>query len=83
MEKVFKIYVHLDEDSQVWYVFKSNVPGLHAEADSLDALRDEVLALIPELLAANGIDWDDGDQDHKSVPIDLIAQQRATVTLAG
>ena len=74
--KVFKVYVRFDEDAQVWYVHESNVPGLHAEGESLDELRVEVLALIPELLAANGVNVADYNQDHKSVPFDLIAQQR-------
>ncbi len=80
--KVFKVYVRLDEESQVWYVHDSNVPGLHAECASLDELRVVVLALIPELLAANGVNVADRNQDHKSVPFDLIAQQRDPAAMA-
>jgi hypothetical protein len=73
---VFKVYVRFDDDAQVWYVHDSNVPGLHAESGSLDELRVDVLALIPELLKANGVNVADRNQGHKSVPFDLIAQQR-------
>ncbi len=79
--KVFKVYARLDEESQVWYVYKSDVPGLHVEADTQDELLEEVLALVPELIVANGLVLDGSDQDHKQVPIELIAQRRAHVAL--
>jgi predicted RNase H-like HicB family nuclease len=80
--KAFKVYAQLDEESQVWYVHKSDIPGLHAEADSPDELLKEILELIPMLIAANGIHVEDGDQPHKQVPIELIAQRRGYAELA-
>jgi predicted RNase H-like HicB family nuclease len=80
--KVFRVYVRLDEKSQVWYVDKSDVPGLHVEADSQDELLKEVLALLPELIVANGLALDGGDLDAQHVPIELIASQREHIALA-
>ncbi len=52
---VFTIKVSLDNESGVYFVADSNVPGLHAEADSLDEMRDTIFQLAPDLLCANGI----------------------------
>ena len=81
--KVFKIYTRYDEESRVWYVEKSNVPGLRAEADTQDELLKELRVLIPALLKANNVRVDGDKQDHKSVPIELIAQRRERVVVAG
>ncbi|GEP06966.1 DUF1902 domain-containing protein [Methylobacterium oxalidis] len=40
-------------DERVWYVHESEVPGLHAEAPTLDALVAVIGDLAPELAAAN------------------------------
>lgn len=51
----FIIKVSLDNESGVYYIADSNVPGLHAEADSLDEMRDTIFELAPDLLCANGV----------------------------
>ena len=80
--KVFRVYARLDADAQVWYVHQSDVPGLHAEAETLDELLAELLTLVPELINANGQSIDGGNQNQRQVPIDLIAQQRSNPALA-
>lgn len=42
-----------DEQEGVWYVESSDVPGLNAEAATLEALIEVVADLAPELVAAN------------------------------
>ncbi|MCB9947668.1 MAG: DUF1902 domain-containing protein [Rhodospirillaceae bacterium] len=42
-----------DDDAKVWVVESDDVPGLVAEAASLDALAPTLDALIPELLFDN------------------------------
>jgi hypothetical protein len=37
-----------------------DVPGLVAEAESLDALSEKLKALVPELLDVTGVDQDQG-----------------------
>ncbi|HUE46946.1 MAG TPA: DUF1902 domain-containing protein [Aestuariivirgaceae bacterium] len=49
----FTVTVCHDEDEGVWYVQSSDVPGLNAEAPTLDALVEVVTDLAPELVAAN------------------------------
>ena len=49
----FTATVGHDENEGVWFVQSSDVPGLNAEASTLDALVDVVADLVPDLVAAN------------------------------
>ncbi len=49
----FTIQVEHDEHAAVWYVHSSDVPGLNAEARSLDELVAVVADLAPELIEHN------------------------------
>jgi hypothetical protein len=42
-----------DEAEGVWYVESSEVPGLNAEAPTLDVLIEVIADVAPELIAAN------------------------------
>ena len=80
--RVIEVTVRHDEESGVWYVLDSNVPGLHAEAGSADELRSEILTLIPALIDANdtpveGLRAD----DHRDVPIVLIMRSNESVRI--
>jgi hypothetical protein len=80
--RIIKVTVRHDEESGVWYVVDSNVPGLNAEADSSDDLRREVLALIPSLIEANATPIAGRrTDDHRSVPLELIMQSNESVTI--
>jgi hypothetical protein len=58
----FTVTVCHDEKEGVWYVQSSDVPGLNAEAETLDALVEVIADLAPDLVAANVPDarLDDG-----------------------
>ena len=43
-----------DDEAAVWYVSESDLPGLVAEADNVDALREKVIARVRELAELNG-----------------------------
>lgn len=49
----FTVTVCHDEQEGVWYVQSSDVPGLNAEASTLDDLVDIITDLAPELVEAN------------------------------
>jgi len=67
------IKVTLDKESGVYYVVDSNVPGLHAEGDTLDELRDTIIDLAFELLVENGVIK---VRDHApDVPLELVMQE--------
>ncbi len=46
----FTIKVSHDEAAQVWFVHESNVPGLHAEAATLDDLIAIIEDVTPDLV---------------------------------
>jgi predicted RNase H-like HicB family nuclease len=43
-----------DPEARVWVAESDDVPGLVAEAESIEALAAKLEVLIPELLEANG-----------------------------
>lgn len=47
------VTVSHDEKESVWFVQSSEVPGLNAEAPTLDALVEAISDLAPNLVAAN------------------------------
>jgi predicted RNase H-like HicB family nuclease len=49
----FTVTVSHDEREGVWFVQSSDVPGLNAEAPTLDELVEIIADLAPELVAAN------------------------------
>lgn len=52
-KRVYNITVEQDDESGVYYIAKSDIPGLHVEADSFDELREIVSDLAAELIEAN------------------------------
>jgi predicted RNase H-like HicB family nuclease len=47
------VNVSHDKTEGIWYVLSSNIPGLHAEAETLDELVAVISDVAPDLLAAN------------------------------
>ncbi len=67
------INITLDRESGVYYVVDSNVPGLHAEGDTLDELRDTIIDLAFDLLVENGVIQ--ARQHAPDVPLELVMQE--------
>lgn len=55
MQKIYCFCGQWDEDARVWVVTSDNVPGLVAEAETLERLSTKLEVLIPELLKLNGM----------------------------
>lgn len=53
---VMKAEVTWDDDAQVWTVVSADVPGLVAEAETIELLLLKLQGLVPELFALNGIE---------------------------
>ncbi len=64
---VYTVHIEWDEEAKVWYVQESDVPGLCIEAATIERMSERLSEIIPELLAANGIEPAD------EVPFDLLA----------
>lgn len=69
MIHVIRIEVQFDDEARVWFVNDSSLPGLSAEADSLDRLKAKLPDMIADLIECNGLQVDD------DVPIELIARE--------
>jgi hypothetical protein len=63
-----------DDVAQVWVATSNDVPGLVTESGTLEALRTKLLAVIPELLEANGVTF-----DLPEIPIHIVAEQTARI----
>jgi hypothetical protein len=75
----YRVDAAWDEAARVWIATSDDVPGLCAEAPSLDALIEVVLELAPDLLAANGIAEGAALDD---VPIRVAAEKVAVARRA-
>ncbi len=55
MSKQTTLTVNVSHDKQenVWFVLSSDIPGLHAEAETLDELVAVISDVAPDLIAAN------------------------------
>ncbi|AGY92763.1 hypothetical protein SPICUR_09210 [Spiribacter curvatus] len=58
METSYIVRSMWDDDAGVWVATSDDVPGLVAEAESLDALYEKLEVLVPELLDVNELDQD-------------------------
>jgi hypothetical protein len=70
---VMKVEVAWDSEAQVWTVTDSAVPGLVAECATVEGLCLRLQSLIPEVLAANGLDT------GSVASVELLARRRLTV----
>jgi predicted RNase H-like HicB family nuclease len=55
MSKVYRVLAQWDSEAGVWVAESDDVPGLVAEAESPNLLREKLRVLIPELLELNGV----------------------------
>ena len=63
-----------DPEARVWYVEDSDIQGLATEADSLEALRERLRVIIPDLLS-------DRQDAPSELEVDLIAYAHDRMTL--
>ncbi|OFV98704.1 MAG: hypothetical protein A3H94_05355 [Acidobacteria bacterium RIFCSPLOWO2_02_FULL_60_20] len=55
MDKIYQVFAQWDSEAGAWVAESDDVPGLVAEAESPNLLREKLLVLIPELLELNGV----------------------------
>ena len=55
MGKAYQVVARWDSEAGVWVAESDDVPGLVAEAESPNLLREKLRVLIPELLELNGV----------------------------
>lgn len=79
--KVLKIYANWDDDAKVWYVHKSDIPGLHAEAESQEELTAIIHELVPELITHNLLSRRRNRAAHTEVPLELISRKQELIAV--
>ena len=75
MRRYAVVRVAWDEEASVWYVEDTDIPGLAAEAATLDELRGKVPVIIRDLLE------DEADRPDE-IEVDLIAYAHDRVRTA-
>ena len=55
MNHIYQVLAQWDSEAGVWVAESDDVPGLVAEAESPNLLREKLRVLIPELLELNGV----------------------------
>ena len=55
MNNIYQVLAKWDSEAGVWVAESDDVPGLVAEAESPNSLREKLRVLIPELLELNGV----------------------------
>jgi predicted RNase H-like HicB family nuclease len=58
-----------DEEANVWVATSDDVPGLATEAVTMEALREKLKVMIPELLMANNVSFQD------EVPFEILTRR--------
>lgn len=72
-QKIFRVFATWDMDAQVWSVTDSDVPGLAAEAETIEDLEAKLRELVPELLELNAHLLDEGVAAQ--VPLELVTRR--------
>ena len=54
MSRTYEVEAHWDSEVGVWVAESEDIPGLVAEAESMNALVEKVRVLVPELFELNG-----------------------------
>jgi hypothetical protein len=75
-ERAYTVRAEWDGEAGVWIATSDDVPGLCCEAVTFDELVDVVVALVPELLAENGV-----APASPEVTVNVTAERRAVARL--
>jgi predicted RNase H-like HicB family nuclease len=78
-KKAILVTADWDDEAGVWVATSTDVPGLVAEAETVEAMSAKLRILIPELLEANGVSWPEWDGE---VPFELLSRRMETVARA-
>ncbi len=78
--KTYVVHAEWDEEAKVWVATSEDVPGLVAEAETVEALDARLRTLIPELLELNGVLPGNGTGPAE-VPVSLIAKRLERIRL--
>lgn len=69
---VIRAWARWDDEACVWYVVKCDLPGIAAEAESLEELAKAIMAMAGDL--QEGSDDTNARGSHHQVPIELLSR---------
>jgi Domain of unknown function (DUF1902) len=72
----FRIQADWDPEARVWVATSDDVPGLATESSTLESLAEKLRALVPELLAANGL------LPTETFSLELVSRREEEIRLA-
>ena len=69
---VIRAWCKWDSEAGVWYVAKSDLPGIAAEAETLEELGRAVMLMAEDLIE----EQDNGDigSSYRDVPVELLSR---------
>jgi len=70
----YHIHAEWDREAGVWVASSEDVPGLTAEAETIESLTRRLRTIIPELLKANGL------PPNGSIAFELTSHRQEFVT---
>lgn len=76
----FTVRCEWDEEAHVWYVADSDVPGLVAEAATVETMNDVLRERVPELLKLNLPEL--FQPGTREIPLEVITTQHNNLRLA-
>ncbi|HYJ29617.1 MAG TPA: DUF1902 domain-containing protein [Allosphingosinicella sp.] len=79
---VWTIRAEYDPESKVWYSIEGDIPGLAADADTLEALAAKAGAMLPDLLEIHAEDIDDKERLSGPHSIRVIAHHEREFDVA-
>ncbi len=79
LEKVV-VRAEWDEEAQVWYVAETSLPGLNAEADTVEQLVETLPGMIQDLLEED-VAWS-GSGVEESLSLEVTAHTTTLVRRA-
>ncbi len=77
MTDTFHVHAFWDEEARVWVATSEDVPGLVAEADTMERLVEKLKVLIPELLEANEVGSGEEVSFHLLSELTAVAHRHA------
>ena len=76
LPSVIMVRAEWDADASVWVAQSADIPGLVAEAETLEALQAKLPGMISDLIELNGL-----QSDLPDVPISIIASSVTRVSV--
>jgi hypothetical protein len=82
MSPSYTVHAVWDDEAGVWAVTDSDVPGLTAEAPTMEELNSKLRERIPELIRLNQHLLTNAADDGKDFPFHLMAERTETLRYA-